>query len=128
MGSNMMCCARVNHPARASSSIEGNSEIFIVIDLHYTSCRDMRVHCFSRFCAVSLLLLLLFLLLRIPFLFPAFRAFMPVLLAVVALYVAFIALLFDRGNLVQGRGCTGPATFLIENLILDLLRGKVLRL
>jgi hypothetical protein len=74
----------------------------------------MRVHRFGGLGAVSLVLLLLLLL--VPLLLSALITFVTGFLAVIAcdfILSCLVALAFDRGDFIKGRGSTGPSTFLI---------------
>src|SRR6266436_1622625 len=102
---NMMGCPRVHHPSRSRGSVEGNGQIFIIVNLFF-----------------------LLLLLRVFFLFVALISSVPGLLAIKAFdfaFVCLITLLFDRSDLVKRHGSAGPSTFLIKDPILDLLQGEI---
>ena len=99
---NMVSCARIHHPARSTSSIEGNQEIVIVIDLFYSSSSDMRI---DRFITLRIgpLLLFVLLILLVLFLLVALITLVPKLLAVKAfdlVFICLIALPSDRSDLV----------------------------
>src|SRR6267154_3871782 len=99
---NMVCCARIHHPARSTSSVEGNWEIIIVIDLFYSSGSDM---CIDRFITLRVgpLLLFVLLILLVLFLLAALITLVPQLLAVKVfdlVFICLIALPSDRSDLV----------------------------
>src|SRR6267154_236013 len=99
---NMVSCARIHNPARLTSSVEGNREIVIVIDLFYSSSSDMRIDRFITLHVGSLLLFVLLILL-VLFLLAALITLVPKLLAVKAfdfVFICLIALPFDQSNLV----------------------------
>src|SRR6267154_6312602 len=99
---NMVCCTRIHHPARLPSSVEGNQEIVIVIDLFYSSGSDMHI---DRFITLRIgpLLLFVLLILLVLFLLAALITLVPKLLAVKAfdfIFICLIALPSDRSDLV----------------------------
>src|SRR6266403_1838768 len=125
---NMMGCPRVHHPSRSRGSVEGNGQIFIIVNLFYLSSTNMCINCFGGLRAVPFSLFFLLLLLRILFLFAALISSVPRLLAIKAFdfaFVCLITLLFDRSDLVKRRSSAGLSTFLIKDPILDLLWGEI---
>src|SRR6266478_7791917 len=68
---NMMGCPRVHHPSRSQGSVEGNSQIFIIVNLFYLSSTNMCVNRFGGLRAIPFSLFFLLLLLHIFFLFSA---------------------------------------------------------
>src|SRR6266446_3037568 len=125
---NMMSCPRVHHPLRLQGSIEGNGQIFIIVNLFYLSSTNMRINCFGSLHAIPFSLFFLLLLLCVLFLFAALISSVPGLLAIKAFdfaFVCLITLLFDRSDLVKRHSSAGPSTFLIKDPILDLLQGEI---
>src|SRR6266436_6897944 len=125
---NMMSCPRVHHPLRSQGSIEGNGQIFIIINLFYLSSTNMHVNRFGGLRAIPFSLFFLLLLLHVLFLFAALICSVPRLLAIKAFdfaFVCLITLLFDQSNLVKRHSSAGPSTFLIKDPILDLLWGEI---
>ena len=128
MWGNMMSCPRVHHPLRSRGSVEGNGQIFIIVNLFYLSSTNMRVNRFGGLHAVPFSLFFLLLLLCVLFLFAALISSVPGLLAIKAFdfaFVCLITLLFDRSDLVKRCSSAGLSTFLIKDPILDLLQGEI---
>src|SRR6266436_10300402 len=91
---NMMSCPRVHHPSRSRGSIEGNGQIFIIVNLFYLSSTNMRVNHFGGLRAIPFSLFFL-LLLRIFFLFAALISSVPGLLAIKAFDCCSLTLLLS---------------------------------
>src|SRR6266446_8812214 len=100
---NMMGCPRVHHPSRSRGSVEGNGQIFIIVNLFYLSSTNMRVNRFGGLCAVPFSLFFLLLLLHVFFLFVALISSVPGLLAIKAFDFAFVCLITLLVTTLRGR-------------------------